>query len=422
MLNAALNFLKTPTFFIYLSQASNIFLTFFIAWVATNYASLTIYGYFLALTSLSQLLGNLLGFRTNEAVVKFLKIALTKNNLSMYRMSLLFGIFIDTLVASIIFLTFYLTSDVISATLLGNDNLNLEINKYALFSSISILAGVSLGYLTANEKFRTLALLTISVNLAKVLFILSYIISGKELNLDYIVTAHLYASFIFIFPLLRIYYIVFIKLHKHAIFSDTQQVKNFASFSLKTFISSLLKSGNQGIDNLAVTYFISAESLGIYGLIKKFFSPLHFIVAPYTTIWYPKFVQAFESGPSEVFLTIKRLTKSHLNLIFLLPIISFLCIFYLQSINTIVTASIIYTMVLCGLANFLQSFLWWARPFGNTVNPNYSISINLICSFISIISLIIFIPYLNIVGAALSILIVNIVAYLYWVRKLNLLK
>ena len=154
---------------------------------------------------------------------------------------------------------------------------------------------------------------------------------------------------------------------------------------------------------------------------KKFYSLFHFIVAPFTTIWYPRFVESFEKQQSDLYGIISKFNKTYLKLFIFVPFFGLLCILYLNTINQQITIYLIIAISLCGLATFVQASLWWARPFSNAVNPNYSIFMNIYVTIILLPSLYIFVNLFGILGGHLSILIVNLAAYLYFRKKLSLL-
>ena len=69
---------------------------------------------------------------------------------------------------------------------------------------------------------------------------------------------------------------------------------SFKDFNFKTFISSSLKAGNNNIDTLLIAYFINANMVGIYQIIKKILTPSSFIVKPFSMLLYPKLIKYFE--------------------------------------------------------------------------------------------------------------------------------
>ena len=76
----------------------------------------------------------------------------------------------------------------------------------------------------------------------------------------------------------------------------------------------------------------------------------------------------------------------------------------------------IYYLFLVGLM-IINSQMWWVRAFSSTVNPNYSIYMNLFATVYQLIITILIIKYFGFIGMLVSIIIMNILIMGFWLKK-----
>jgi O-antigen/teichoic acid export membrane protein len=198
-------------------------------------------------------------------------------------------------------------------------------------------------------------------------------------------------------------------------------LKEYWHFNVKTFLSSSLKAGNQNIDNLILAYFLNTQIVGIYQVIKKILSPILIISSPFSMLVYPKLIHFFETKQKNMFQKIIVKISFYLSIIALLYITiiySFLDhIFSFMDVQFINEYSIYYLLI--SLVVYLGSMMWWVRSFSNTVNPNYSLYMNLFATIFQMTITISMTHIYGFYGMINSILIMNLILLTYWITKVN---
>ena len=90
-------------------------------------------------------------------------------------------------------------------------------------------------------------------------------------------------------------------------------------------------------------------------------------------------------------------------------------IFLLMNILFLDTYYFIYVLLICLM--ILNSQMWWVRAFSNTVNPNYSIYMNLFATFFQLTFTIFLTKYFGFLGMLVSFIIMNTFILGFWLRK-----
>lgn len=411
---------KSSLGFQYLAQASTAITSFALMYLMTSSGSLEVYGQYLALLAISSVVTNLIGIRTNEAIVRFVKEAILNNDIPKKRISLILGVTVDFTIASIVFFLFTIFDLQIAKLLFDDAGQSSDVQFFGLYSALIVISGSPAGYLMALEKLKLNALLTIGSNFSKLGILVFFVSNGAEIALSEITTALVLSTFFLASPIVIIFYEVFYKLRQSKKSLDKDNIIAYLSFSLKTFVSSSLKAGNKKIDDLAVVTFAGDEQLGLYGLIKQFFVPLHYAAGPIATVWYPKFITAVNVNKKSLGGIIGSLNRKLMPVLVAL-IIVFLTLSagYLIYLDNVITTGLIITVLFSGLTALFQASQWWARPLSNTCNPNWSINSNLFSSIMSICVLIPMVFLHGIVGAAVTSAFISAITFGYWKMKLR---
>lgn len=411
---------KSSLGFQYLALATTALTSFALMYLMTSSGSLEVYGQYLALLAISSVVTNLIGIRTNEAIVRFVKEAILDNDIPKKRISLILGLTVDFTIASIVFFLFNIFDLEIAKLLFDDTGQSSDVQFFGLYSALIVISGSPAGYLMAIEKMKLNALLTIGSNFSKLGILVFFVSNGAELALSEITTALVLSTFFLASPIVIIFYEVFYKLRQSKKLLDKDNISAYLSFSLKTFISSSLKAGNKKIDDLAVVTLAGAEQLGLYGLIKQFFVPLNYFAGPIATVWYPKFITAVNINKKSLGGIIGSLNRKLIPVLVALSILSLtLSLGYLIFLDNVITSAMIITVLFTGLTALIQAMQWWARPLSNTCDPNWSINMNLFSSIMSICVLIPMAFFYGIVGVAITTAFISSITFGYWKIKLR---
>jgi O-antigen/teichoic acid export membrane protein len=282
-----------------------------------------------------------------------------------------------------------------------------------------------LGYLQSSNMFIQINIISMFEMILKNIILLFSIFILKEESLKSIIIVLIFASlcsYIFtVFIFAKSYIKQFKNIRSRVNFFI---LKEYWHFNFKTFISSSLKAGNNNIDTLLIAYFINANMVGIYQIIKKILTPSSFIVKPFSMLLYPKLIKYFENKDIK---NLKNLIF-RISMILFIVIISYIICIYLgiEIIFNIINVEFIvyykYLYILLSLVTILVSMQWWGRIFSNTVNPNYSLYSNLFATLFQLTITILSTYLFELEGLVFSLITMNLFLFIYWVIKLRNLR
>ena len=191
-------------------------------------------------------------------------------------------------------------------------------------------------------------------------------------------------------------------------------------YALKNFFSTFFKSFNSKIDEIFLVYFAGAESLGVYGLMKKGISPVYFISQPLSASVQAEILDLYQSKPKSIKNRLVQINKSiYTASLILIPIFIFVSLVYLYFLDVEVDSSVILTSSFIGLSALVINGLWWVRSFTNAVDPIYSLKAALFFSIFNLIFMPMLAYFYTGLGVSLVILIGSIAQSFYFA---NLLK
>jgi O-antigen/teichoic acid export membrane protein len=411
---------KKDLLFSYLTQAITISFGFVELFFINRYFGIVIYGQLAVIMSTAGIFSALLTARSSEAVTRFFKREELNKNYENAKFILIIGLSIDFITAIILVFLIYSLANFIAITFLKNINLSNEIIMYSFITFFIFLRGTFIGYLQSKEMFVKINTINIIESFCKILGLIVVIFIFKSYTLKNVIYIFLIASiisfiytfFIFIKSYIYEYYQVKLKINKFIL-------KEYWNFNIKIFFSSTLKAGNQNVDNLIISYFLNTEIVGIYQTLKKVLSPIIIVATPFSMLVYPKLIHYFETKQKEKFKNI--ITKISLYL-FLLGIgYSLIAYCFLNLIFGLMNIRFedIYNLyyILLAILYILLSQMWWLRAFSNTVNPNYSIYMNLFATFYQLIITVLVTKYFAFIGMLVSLIIMNILILSFWLRK-----
>jgi O-antigen/teichoic acid export membrane protein len=194
-------------------------------------------------------------------------------------------------------------------------------------------------------------------------------------------------------------------------------IKEYWNFNIKTFLSSSLKAGNQNVENLILGFFVNAEVVGVYQTLKKILSPIAIAVQPLSMLSYPKMIQLFELKKIDEIQSM----VSNISL-FVLAVVAIYGVFINISITYIFELMVLkyqpdyYNyLIIIFFTSAVSALLWWCRIFSNTVNPVYSLHMNLLATFYQLIFVSICADLYGLQGVLLALLLLQIILGSCWI-------
>lgn len=411
---------KKDLSFSYITQLLTISFGFIQLFLINRYFGIDIYGQIAIIVASAGIFSSLLTARSSEAITRFFRREELNKNFSNAKFILYIGFIVDFITGCLLVIGIYFLSEFISSTFLKSDSFSEEVVLYSFITFIIFLRGTINGYLQAQEMFIEMNKITISELLLKIFLLLFFIFvldmkSLKDAILIFLIASigsYFYAFVVFIKSYSLKYKEVFFKYNKTIL-------KEYWSFNLKTFFSSTLKAGNQNVDNLILAYFFNAQIVGIYQIIKKILSPVSMISKPFTTLVYTKLINYYENNQKSKFKNIILKISFYIILTSVLyvtlAIVFIDDIFYLLNIEFL--SEYLISLVIISCITIIGAQMWWTRIFSNTVNPNYSIYVNLFATLYQLIITVFISKYFGFEGMLYSILIMQILIYSYLLKK-----
>lgn len=381
-----------------------------LSFIYVKYAGYEEFGLFVLLMSMVGVMLDIVSSRTSEGVTYFSKLDHDRKNVIFS--GCVFDIAIATIFTLVIFLFYFYYNKFEALVSIDGQAVIL----YALYPFTRILFGTTQGLLIADEKYNVVIIINFISSFIR-LFSTFFIIYYSELNHTSIALTYAISTFVF-FPLLirTLYLSSFWDLANRIV------VPGFFSYSVKTFLSSLVKSGNKKIDNLIIGFYIGPAFLGLYELCKKIVLPITFLVNPLSNIYFPAFVTNYATGNFEKIKNVIKKSSFYISTLQLIyAFVTVLAIIYLPmgifdgyEFDEII---FVYLSVLISFS-FIQH-TWWCRPFSNSVDPKLSLYVNLL---MTLGYLCIVLPLTAFYGKDLFLILIpllNLFLYLCWYVLLN---
>jgi O-antigen/teichoic acid export membrane protein len=402
--------------FSYGSQGIVILAGFFQLYLINRFFGIEIFGQYSIIVATIGIFSSIVTARSSEAVTRFLKREEINANFSNAKLVIIIGLVVDTTTAFLLLALSYFVSTWFADLFLKDSTLWFELFLYAFVVFFGFLKGTFIGVLQAKEKFKIINALGALTATFNVVFIyIAYIAFGNSLKL--LIFAFIASSFLstllasFVF-----YYIYRVDYVRVSVNINMHLIKEYWNFNIKTFLSSSLKAGNQNIESLVIGYFVSAQAVGLYQTLKKLVSPIAIAVQPLALLTYPKMIRYFEKGTvSKIQSLVVGITKFVLvfSIVFILSISMIL-----EPIMSIMEVEfelsyLYYFYVMC-LTMVFAAMQWWARPFANTVNPMYSVNMNLFATIYQLIVLVAFTYVWGVLGAIWALFLLQLSLAIIW--------
>jgi len=412
---------KKDLSFSYITQALTIIFGFAQLFLINKYFGVNVYGQLAIIISTAGIFSSLLTARSSEAVTRFFKREELNKKFENAKFVLFVGLGIDFITAILLVMLIYSLSHFIADTFLKDNTLSHEIIIYSFITFITFLKGSIMGYMQSKGMFVQINIINIIESAAKILFLVLFIFILNKLFLIDIIYVFLISSIVSFLYTISIFLKSYIVEYKSVLLKFNKPLlKEYWSFNIKTFLSSSLKAGNENIDNMLIAYFLNAQIVGIYQIIKKILLPISMLSMPFSMLIYPRLIHFFETEQKEKFKNIIIKISTYILLIGILySLFAYVLldnIFALMVVEFNETYS--YYYILIAVTSIItSSLLWWVRIFSNTVNPSYSLYMNLFATFYQLTITIYMTKIFALEGLLISFMIMNILIFIYWIKK-----
>lgn len=389
--------------------------------VVTRYGSVATYGALMLLVSISSMMGSLLTFRTNEALVAFYKQGETDGNLAQCKFAVAAGICLDMLVGIALFSVLFSADTLIADRILKDANASDDVSLFGCVMFAIATKSSPLAFLQATERIKWVNTISLAENLGKLCIAGYFVIAAQTIVLREAVWAILipaYGALLVAYPPLIC--TLFTRLRHTAISREPSLIRSYVRFNIKTFASSTLKAGNQNVDTLVLGLLTDTRIVGIYATFRQFISPISFLSGPFEAVAYPRFVKAVvqrqydEMRNAIAGVNRKLLRAFGAATVVILPV----TIAYSRLNNVPLDSQSYLTFFIMIITVALRAQLWWARPFSNAVNPNLSLVANSVATLFLLLALYPATWSLGMTGTALGMLILALLLNGYWARAL----
>lgn len=404
----------------YINQIIIILFGFLQLYFINNYYSVSTFGELSVIVSTAGIFSSLLSARSSEAITKFFKREELNLNFENAKFVLFIGFMIDIATSFILILTIFFLSDWIAINFLKNKALSNEVFLYSFVTLFSFLRGFIVGYLQAKEIFKYINLISIFEQLMIILIMFIFIFILEWTSLFHVILVFLISSIgSFIYSLLLFVSNYYKEYNSIDLIFNKNLLLEYWHFNIKTFFSSTLKAGNKNIDNLIIGYILSPSIVGIYQTMKKILSPISLITIPFSMLMYTKLIEFYETNQKNQFKnSLLKITLYILFFSILYFIISFILLnSFLEVFNIKLISIYNFYYTLLALIIILGSLMWWVRIFSNTINPNFSIYMNLFATIYQLTITFYITNVFELNGMLISLLILNILLFSYWLKK-----
>lgn len=373
------------------------------------------YGIIVLILAVTGVIMTVLEFRSSEATVRYFMRALGDGSRDRARGYLCLGVALDAVLAAVLALAAYFSSEGIATAYFEDKNLTYAIFIYLSSGAFLFLSGTSSAVLQSHEQFLTMNLL----DFGHKLFRLGWVLFA-DLSITSVMTGYAISNLLYCLALAAAALPVAVRLTRDGGFLvERAMVKEFLSFSMTTFFSSLFKFGQRDIDKLILGVFVAPAVVGVYDIIKRIAGLLPWVTFPFDVAAYPAMVRFYRD---------QRYTELH-ERILLVSRIAFLAsvgvglviflLFPLIAGIFGIMATDQYSMVLAALlcSYALTNTLWFVRPVSNAIGrPGYSVIMNAIMSVSLVLLLFMWVPDLGLIGAAGANLAAVLIVFVGWVK------
>jgi O-antigen/teichoic acid export membrane protein len=405
--------------FTYGVQVATIMVAFGWVTLLTRTSGLDGYGRVVSLTALGSVVGALLTFRTNEAVVAFHRRGAVEQDPGLQRLALLGGLVLDASVALVAFAGLALAAPVIAAGLLKDSSAAAAVVIYAASLATTLMRGTGVGLLSSWDRFRAIGVAGLAENLLKVSLLGVASVSGMPVDLELVAWAMLGAASVVTAWMLWLPARELATTLRHASV-PRHRIAEYSRFSCSAFASTTLKAGQQGLDTLILGGLSSPATVGLYGLFKQFLAPVQMVSTPFSAQVYPRFVQAVAERRSATI----RETIAWVGRLLSVAFAALLCVLvpalwaYLAWNDIVVGHSHWVGFSLMALTALTVQRMWWARPFSMATDPRRSI----VGGVIALASTLTLVPAFGaaweLAGVAAAMLATQAILLAYWMRIL----
>ncbi len=397
---------------------------FILMFIINRFAGVQTYGELALIVSTAGIIASLLTARSGEAVTRFFVREKTHGNMQNAKLIVLIGLSIDFVLGFFVFLFFYLLSNLIASKFLERPELAFSVWVYGFITLSTFIRGSMIGYFQSHEYFRVLNFIQILEAVLKVGFLLIAFFILKHPNINYIIYSYIMASFFVTLFIIFIFSTRFFKEFQGIkIDQNTELIKEYFSFNMKTFLSTTLKAGNNNIDNLILGYFTDTKTVGVYQVLKNILAPISFVATPFGMMTVSKLTKFYSQRHYKEFKNlIKTISFKIVQIALVISIILYLVLPYILDILKIENDNYEIVFFMLIIYTLLIVSVWWSRIFATIVNPMMSVygGVYILIHNLLITTLLTYLFDLK--GLILSIIIAYSVLCIYWIQNLLRIK
>lgn len=373
------------------------------------------YGIIVLILAVTGVIMTVLEFRSSEATVRYFMRALGDGSRDRARGYLCIGLALDAALAAVLALAAYFSSERIATSFFEDSNLAYAIFIYLSSGAFLFLGGTTSAVLQSQERFLTMNLL----DFGHKLFRLGWV-AYADLSITTVMTGFAVSNLLYCLALAATALPVAGRLTRHGGFLvEKNMMKEFLSFSVTTFLSSLLKFGQRDFDKLILGIFAAPAVVGVYDIIKRFAGLLPWVTFPFDVAAYPAMIRMYRDqryadllGRVLLVSKIAFMASAGVGVVIFLFLPLIADIFRIASNDE--NRLVLGILLAC---NAIINTLWFVRPVSNAIGrPRYSVIMNAIMSASVILLLFLLVPDLGLIGAAAANLAAAMIAFIGWAK------
>lgn len=373
------------------------------------------YGIIVLILAVTGVIMTVLEFRSSEATVRYFMRALGDGSRDKARGYLCLGVALDVVLAAVLALAAYFSSESIATAYFEDKNLTYAIFIYLSSGAFLFLSGTSSAVLQSREQFLTMNLL----DFGHKLFRLGWVLFA-DLSITSVMTGYAISNLLYCLALAAAALPVVARLTRDSGFLvERAMVKEFLSFSMATFLSSLLKFGQRDIDKLILGIFATPAVIGVYDIIKRIAGLLPWVTFPFEMASYPAIVRLYrDQRYADLHERVLLGSKIALVASAGTGLMIYLFFPFLADIFAILdNEQHRFSLAILLSSYTLSNTMWFVRPVSNAYGrPRYSVIAGAIMSVSFILSLFFLVPRFGIVGASVANLFATVVISITWAK------
>ena len=363
------------------------------------------YGQLFEAMAVVLVISELIDVRIGEAVTKFATDYLVKNQKNKALSIIKIGYLVDALLGILCFCIIMLIGDIVAQKIFHGHVSSKLIKIYALAPLLSTVNGTSRAIIQTFKKFKIMSIFNASSAFARFVFPVGL----AYLGLEYIMFGYVLAAFI---PTICLSFVVLklIRTQFRGIMAANilPEIKKILPFTFHTTVSVTFKSVIRQMDVVLLGFFKSPEIVAYYKIALAYVNTLGFVTGPIGTVIYPTLTSLWAE---KNILLYKKILKKISSIMILVScagaavmVIAGPYIFRIWKPVYLNSMPAIRVMI---FAIILSNVFCWTRPTILSVGKPYISTIgNMIGAFTLVLASFLLVPWLGIMGMAITYVLV----------------